>query len=219
MLHRPTSHSPAIGPGCAGPPLAVPTPAVLDHVPAQPLHPVQGGPAFAVDPQLCSNADPTQRTQYVLIDGIMDAWGMKDASTRTNPFIRNPYVTGTSVLAFVYKDGILIACDTLGMLATLMLLLSCTLAPPQAATARPSVTSPCSASCRSTSRQSLLPLARLAIFSTFSACSTSLQPRTFAKMTACTPQPRRSMPTSPACCTTAETSAVADQLQCNSEHP
>lgn len=70
MLHRPTSHSPAIGPGCAGPPLAVPTPAVLDHVPAQPLHPVQGGPAFAVDPQLCSTADPTQRTQYVCIVNI-----------------------------------------------------------------------------------------------------------------------------------------------------
>lgn len=66
MFHRPTSHSAAIGPGCAGPPLAVPTSAVLDHVPTHvALEPVHGGQAFAVDPQLCSNADPTQRTQYV----------------------------------------------------------------------------------------------------------------------------------------------------------
>lgn len=41
----------------------------------------------------------------------------KGIHTPTTTIItRNPYVTGTSVLAFVYKDGILIACDTLGAL-------------------------------------------------------------------------------------------------------
>jgi 20S proteasome alpha/beta subunit len=34
--------------------------------------------------------------------------------------IRYPYVTGASVLAIKYKDGVLIACDMLGVSRSLM---------------------------------------------------------------------------------------------------
>lgn len=42
-----------------------------------------------VDPVVLSNSGPRQHTQY-------------------------PYVTGTSVLALKYRDGVIVACDTLG---------------------------------------------------------------------------------------------------------
>lgn len=51
------------------------------------VHPLAGGQPFAVDSH--NMGGPHTHTQY-------------------------PYVTGTSVLAIKYKDGILMACDTLG---------------------------------------------------------------------------------------------------------
>lgn len=91
MLPRPTSHSKALGPGVAGPELAVATSAVLDAPPRpSPQQPLSGAENFMVDPVALSDAaGPRQHTQY-------------------------PYVTGTSVLAIKYKDGVMVACDTLG---------------------------------------------------------------------------------------------------------
>lgn len=67
MLHRPTSHAPALGPGCAGPSLGLPTPVVLDHAPVSGggHAPVAGAPAFAVDPHACGEAsgEPRKHTQ------------------------------------------------------------------------------------------------------------------------------------------------------------
>lgn len=91
MLPRPTTHSKALGPGVAGPELAVATSAVLDR-PPQPTaqRPLSGAQPFSVDPSLVESADgPRQHTQY-------------------------PYVTGTSVLAVKYAGGVMLACDTLG---------------------------------------------------------------------------------------------------------
>ncbi|GLC46596.1 hypothetical protein PLESTB_001221700 [Pleodorina starrii] len=88
MLPRPTSHSKALGPGVAGPELAVATSAVLDRPPQPGAHlPLSGAAPCAVDP--AALGDPRQHTKY-------------------------PYVTGTSVLAIKYKDGVLVGCDTLG---------------------------------------------------------------------------------------------------------
>jgi hypothetical protein len=88
MLPRPTTHSKALGPGVAGPELLVATSAVLDRPPAHSAHqPLTGAAPCVVDP--AALGDPRQHTQY-------------------------PYVTGTSVLAVKYKDGVLIGCDTLG---------------------------------------------------------------------------------------------------------
>jgi 20S proteasome subunit beta 7 len=90
MIPRPTSHSKALGPGVAGPELAVATSAVLDAPPRpSPQQPLSGAENFMVDPVALSDAGSRQHTQY-------------------------PYVTGTSVLAIKYKDGVMVACDTLG---------------------------------------------------------------------------------------------------------
>ncbi|PRW61006.1 20S proteasome beta type 4 [Chlorella sorokiniana] len=90
MLHRPPSHSAAIGPG-AVPCLALPTPAALEQ--RQQLGAAQapscGAEAFTVDPAALAGGQPRKHTQY-------------------------PYVTGTSVLGITYKDGVLLASDTLG---------------------------------------------------------------------------------------------------------
>jgi 20S proteasome subunit beta 7 len=89
MIPRPSNHSKALGPGVTGPELAVASSAVL-AVPPQPTpqHPLSGADTFMVDPH-CINDPARQHTQY-------------------------PYVTGTSVLAFKYRDGVMVACDTLG---------------------------------------------------------------------------------------------------------
>jgi 20S proteasome subunit beta 7 len=96
MIPAPQRHSKALGPGVCGPELLVPTSAVLERPPApKPQQPTAGGHTFMVDPHALiaadnASADPTrQHTKY-------------------------PYVTGTSVLAIKYKDGVLIAADTLG---------------------------------------------------------------------------------------------------------
>ncbi|PNH10226.1 Proteasome subunit beta type-4 [Tetrabaena socialis] len=88
MLPRPTTHSKALGPGVAGPELAVATSAVLDR-PPQPTahHPLTGAQPCFVDP--AALGDPRQHTKY-------------------------PYVTGSSVVAIKYKDGVLVGCDMLG---------------------------------------------------------------------------------------------------------
>lgn len=90
MLHRPPSHSAAIGPGPV-PSLGLPTPAALEQ--RQQLGTAQapscGAEAFTVDPAALAGGQPRKHTQY-------------------------PYVTGTSVLGITYKDGVLLASDTLG---------------------------------------------------------------------------------------------------------
>ncbi|GAX82394.1 hypothetical protein CEUSTIGMA_g9822.t1 [Chlamydomonas eustigma] len=96
MIPRPQSHSHALGPGVTGPELLVPTSALLERPPAPtPLTPSCGGHAFMVDPlqlhEASSHGDaggPRQHTKY-------------------------PYVTGTSVIGIKYKDGVMIAADTL----------------------------------------------------------------------------------------------------------
>ncbi|KAG2492385.1 hypothetical protein HYH03_009333 [Edaphochlamys debaryana] len=87
MLPRPTTHSKALGPGVAGPELAVATSAVLDRPPQPGAHlPLSGAAPCAVDP--ASLHDPRQHTKY-------------------------PMVTGTSVMAIKYKDGVMLGCDML----------------------------------------------------------------------------------------------------------
>lgn len=91
MLPRPQNHSKALGPGVTGPELAVASSAVLERPPGhRAAFPLSGAQPFLVDPHaLPSAGDPHQHTKY-------------------------PYVTGTSVLSIKYKDGVLVACDTLG---------------------------------------------------------------------------------------------------------
>lgn len=95
MYAQPASHAPCLGPGVvphgqfAGPtrnPGTVGTYGSANAVPMA-LQPASGAAPMAVDP--AALGDPHNRTQY-------------------------PYVTGTSVLALKYKDGVMLACDTLG---------------------------------------------------------------------------------------------------------
>lgn len=88
MIPRPSSHSKALGPGVTGPELLVATSAQLER-PPQPSaqRPLSGAAPFMVD--MANSNDPNQHTKM-------------------------PYVTGTSVLAIKYCDGVMLACDTLG---------------------------------------------------------------------------------------------------------
>mmetsp|Transcript_29009 Transcript_29009/g.53308 ORF Transcript_29009/g.53308 Transcript_29009/m.53308 type:complete len:282 (-) Transcript_29009:240-1085(-) len=90
MIPIPSSHSKALGPGVTGPELCIPTSAQLERpIVATPQIPLCGAKPFMVS----TSAESKQHTQY-------------------------PYVTGTSVLGIKYKDGILIACDTLAAYGT-----------------------------------------------------------------------------------------------------
>mmetsp|Transcript_32829 Transcript_32829/g.72515 ORF Transcript_32829/g.72515 Transcript_32829/m.72515 type:complete len:292 (+) Transcript_32829:183-1058(+) len=93
MIPRPSSHSKALGPGVTGPELLVPCPTVVERPPQPtPQQPICGALPFSVDPANLHSSDlsdPRQHTKY-------------------------PYVTGTSVLGVKYRDGVLIAADTLG---------------------------------------------------------------------------------------------------------
>ncbi|CAG9464917.1 unnamed protein product [Pedinophyceae sp. YPF-701] len=93
MYPRPTSHSTALGPGCAGPQFMLPPGAAEHHASLQrPVDhkPTSGAPACAVDPAILKEADdPIKHTL-------------------------SPYVTGTSILAVRYKDGVAMAADMLG---------------------------------------------------------------------------------------------------------
>mmetsp|Transcript_43419 Transcript_43419/g.52531 ORF Transcript_43419/g.52531 Transcript_43419/m.52531 type:complete len:284 (-) Transcript_43419:526-1377(-) len=88
MQPAPLKHSAYLGPGVVPPqcqPIQQSTPG---NAPTNGiLYPSASGQPFAVAPG--STGGPHQRTQY-------------------------PYVTGTSVLALKYKDGVMMACDTLG---------------------------------------------------------------------------------------------------------
>ena len=96
MIPRPSTHSKALGPGVTGPELLVPTSAKLERPPGHTAQqPSCGAHSFMVDPsQVGSNPQP----------------GASDPRQHT----KSPYVTGTSVMGIKYKDGILIASDTLG---------------------------------------------------------------------------------------------------------
>ncbi len=99
MIPRPSAHSKALGPGVTGPELLVPTSALLERPPQPGPHAaLHSAHAFYVSPDalhaaceaagLPAGTDPRQHTKY-------------------------PYVTGTSVLAIKYRDGVMVACDTL----------------------------------------------------------------------------------------------------------
>lgn len=91
MIPRPATHSKALGPGVTGPELLQAQAAVVERPPAQEtIHPSCGAKEFGLDPEVAgSSLNPRQHTKY-------------------------PYVTGTSVIALKYNDGVLIAADTLG---------------------------------------------------------------------------------------------------------
>jgi hypothetical protein len=65
MLPRQTSHSAALGPGCAGPALANPIPfsAEQQHVRNGALAPSCGAEAFVVDPAALAGGQPRKHTQ------------------------------------------------------------------------------------------------------------------------------------------------------------
>ncbi len=95
MIARPSSHCKALGPGVTGPELLIPTSAVLERPPAHtPQLPTCGAHAFSVDPHHVADA----------------AHGADPTRTHT----KYPYVTGTSVIGIKYRDGVLLAADTLG---------------------------------------------------------------------------------------------------------
>lgn len=98
MIPAPQRHSKALGPGVTGPELLIPTSALLERPPAP--TPVSPDP-FCVDPK-ASGAE----------GAMHDA--ASSAGNGHRQHTKNPYVTGTSVLAVKYKDGVLIAADTLG---------------------------------------------------------------------------------------------------------
>ncbi|KAK9905094.1 hypothetical protein WJX75_009547 [Coccomyxa subellipsoidea] len=94
MYPRPTSHNPALGPGCTGPSLAQYVPDCVD-VSSRPTvqQPSSGAAPFMVDPK-----------------SVAAGLGGHDPTKHTT----TPYVTGTSVLGVTYRDGVLLAADTLG---------------------------------------------------------------------------------------------------------
>jgi hypothetical protein len=88
------------------------------------LQPTAGGPAMSVVP-----SDPNQHTQCVAVAALeagVEAQPLSIDRARLPvcpdaaawcPHLdasRYPYVTGTSVLAVKYADGVMLACDTLG---------------------------------------------------------------------------------------------------------
>ncbi|KAK9823028.1 hypothetical protein WJX81_000462 [Elliptochloris bilobata] len=90
MLPVPTSHSPALGPGCAGPSLAYASASTRsDIAPPSAQQPCCGSEPFMVDPSAAAGLGLRRHTD-------------------------TPYVTGTSVLGITYKDGVMLAADTLG---------------------------------------------------------------------------------------------------------
>ena len=91
MQAKPSSHAPAIGPGVTGGPLAHPERDSYNVRDQQHrvLIPMSGNEGLVVDPAALASSGFKSHTQY-------------------------PYVTGTSVLAITYKDGVIMACDMLG---------------------------------------------------------------------------------------------------------
>lgn len=67
MFLRPTSHSAALGPGCAGPPLAQHTPAPPENVAPTLQVPLEGAAAFMVDPQMAAGHAPKKHTSWVAV--------------------------------------------------------------------------------------------------------------------------------------------------------
>jgi len=90
MQPRASSHAPVIGPGVTGGPLAHPERprGRTDDGHPSVLIPLSGNEGLVVDPAAVGGPFKGH-TQY-------------------------PYVTGTSVLGIVYKDGVMMACDMLG---------------------------------------------------------------------------------------------------------
>mmetsp|Transcript_18024 Transcript_18024/g.30808 ORF Transcript_18024/g.30808 Transcript_18024/m.30808 type:complete len:286 (-) Transcript_18024:337-1194(-) len=89
MQPRGQQNSRALG-GICLPELLQASSAVSERPPAsEPCHPTSGAQAFVVDSSAMDKGSHIERTKY-------------------------PYVTGTSVIALKYKDGVMIAADTLG---------------------------------------------------------------------------------------------------------
>lgn len=88
MLPVESAHNRAIGPGCIGSSFNVPQRDTVNPPREKRVQePLSGAKPFLTDPSDLAG-DPRTRTQY-------------------------PYVTGASIVAMKYKDGVLIACDTL----------------------------------------------------------------------------------------------------------
>ena len=141
MLPTPTSHSPALGPGCAGPTLAFASASVRSdsmHPSAQ--HPTCGSEPFMVDPSAAAAQGPRRHTECVLcplpsmllslaesLPGVYcfsdkTSLQLQERFTYVVLLRSTPYVTGTSVLGITYKDGVMLAADTLGAVTCCTLL-------------------------------------------------------------------------------------------------
>ena len=121
MFAKGPSHSTALGPGCAGPPLANPQnfgqagPGAHEHGSHQPSC---GAAPFAVDASMLRSAgsQPHKHTQYELLASLAVffafSWHLDALSVIV--ISRSPYVTGSSVLGITYAGGVMLASDTLG---------------------------------------------------------------------------------------------------------
>ena len=126
MYPAPQQHNACLGPGfvSAGS-LPLDAAASQHRSKAGPcvLQPTAGGPAMSVVP-----SDPNQHTQCVAVEALTGGETANPCLDRARPPVcpdaaawcphlaatRYPYVTGTSVLAVKYADGVMLACDTLG---------------------------------------------------------------------------------------------------------
>merc|ERR1712054_338953 len=75
----------------------------------------------------CPHIPPSSNTDYIIMDHRPQAWGrprddvygaydhsFMNTNSHANQHTQQPLVTGTSVLAVKYKDGVVIAADNLG---------------------------------------------------------------------------------------------------------
>ncbi|KAK9827805.1 hypothetical protein WJX74_003127 [Apatococcus lobatus] len=93
MFAKAPSHSTALGPGCAGPPLANP----------QQLSSAQASAHERGSHQPSCGAAPF----------AVDASMLRSTGSQPHKHTQSPYVTGSSVLAITYAGGVMLASDTL----------------------------------------------------------------------------------------------------------
>ena len=97
MIPRPTSHSPALGLQLAG-----------IHSSGQPV-PTAANPSAG--PELLTPLSCGAQNRACVVDGNALE---KQAAGDPRQHTKYPYVTGTSVIAVKYRDGVMITADTLG---------------------------------------------------------------------------------------------------------